>query len=97
LSTFADSPPSGRLRRLARAENIFAKIRNRGSVGDERSKRAYGQRKGGGAREFSAADRRKPLKRLNYDKAIQGNPSPCISVRGSSWMFGRAQFVLVEQ
>jgi hypothetical protein len=26
-----------------------------------------------------------------------GNQSPCISVRGGSWLFARAQFVLVEQ
>ena len=50
-----------------------------------------------GQRKKAWGSQRKSLKTLNPDKGVKGNPSPCISVRGSSWMFGRAQFVLVEQ
>jgi hypothetical protein len=40
---------------------------------------------------------RNSLIRLDSAKEIKGNPSPCISVRGGSWLFARAQFELVNQ
>jgi hypothetical protein len=75
LSTFADSPPSGGFvgwrepkTSLRKSEVVVV-----WAMGDHSAPTARGKEEA--QENFSAADRRKPLKRLNSDKAIQGNPS----------------------